>query len=601
MLFYWFDRPSGGFDPPNEAWRLSPLLPAAGLLACAVGGMLYAAALPPLNWSFAAAFALLPVLISVSLKRRWIWNALSGWIWGWCWAIFAYRFLREIEWFVPWLLAPVMGLFPALWAVLLGLLMRAVVFPLSVDSGGIDSRREYLLNGIKLGRLLLLGTTASAGFIVVEYLRSRLFPWNDLAVTMYRHPRLLQLAALTGSSGVGFGVALFNASLWMLCFRRGWRAAAILGGAAILWFVVGALYVMSRPVADGGESVNWKILAIQGDLSQRRHATVNQAAEALDIYEKLTLKALAEHPGADLVVWPESAIPILYYSALDLRHSRLTDSGRIYGRYQDIVYHICTAYRQKLLFGALDLAETLPLRHQNPGVTNSALLADESGNIRARYDKCHRVPFGEFVPGRRFLPESWVDALDMGRDLVPGRVLAPLEWSGEGNRIRPGIVICYEGVFGYLTRELVRRGANVLVALSNDAWYPRSSEPEQHLANATMRAVECAVPMVRVGNNGGTGVVMPDGRFTQVLEVPGTERRPELRRGRGYRLLEVPVYENPRPTLYVRWGEWFPRLLVCFMLCMVLYAFRHRAAVIKEAFKVQLDGPVPGMRAQKSE
>ena len=104
----------------------------------------------------------------------------------------------------------------------------------------------------------------------------------------------------------------------------------------------------------------------------------------------------------------------------------------------------------------------------------------------------------------------------------------------------------------------------MLVVLSNDAWYPESSEPEQHLANAVMRAVETGLPMVRCGNNGGSLVVTPQGRITQVLEVPGTERRPELRRGRGFARVAVAVPENPEATLFVRFGEWFVGVLAIF-------------------------------------
>ena len=170
----------------------------------------------------------------------------------------------------------------------------------------------------------------------------------------------------------------------------------------------------------------------------------------------------------------------------------------------------------------------------------------------------------------------------MGRDLVPGKRLTYISEltlpTGEGRRcsVRPGVVICYEGVFGYVTRNMVQNGANVLVALSNDAWYPKSSEPEQHLANATLRAVECGVPMVRVGNNSGPGIVMPDGSFAQALEVDGPESRMEIRRGRGYRLLRVPVTGSPTQTAYLKIGELFPMLLCAFAVLVIIYSRWHR-------------------------
>ena len=590
MFFYWFEPRAKMYEVHDEAWRMSRWRRILLLGGCGIGGLLCAAALPPLNWSFAAFAALIPVLVFISLERRWYWCFFAGWFWGWCHALCAYRFLREIEWFIPWLLAPVMGVFPAVWSVLVAFLLRPVVFPLSVDANGIDDRREYLLKGPLLWRLLALGVSAAALFTAIEFSRSRLFVWDDLAVTQYRNCRFIQLAALTGSYGVGFCVALVNSALYLLCFRRGWRASLILLCMVAAAAAGGNLYVR---MLDAGNAASdretWKVLAIQGDLSQRRHATVLQVEEALDTYEKLSIAALSVHPDADAVVWPESAVPIIYYSMLDLSGKRLKGDGRLYRKYQETTKSVARYRGASLIFGALDVEEdAILLKKKSPGMTNSALLMDGDGRLRARYDKFHRVPFGEYVPGRGLLPERWVSALDMGRDLIAGNRLIP--WTmplkknngGEASfSIRPGIVICYEGVFGYVTREHIRNGANVLLALSNDAWYPRSSEPEQHLANATLRAVECGVPMIRVGNNGGTGVLTPRGEFTQILSVPGPEKRLELRRGRGYRLLEVPVVAEPLRPLSVRWGDWFPWLLVGWCVIVLLLAGRRRQKLLK--------------------
>ena len=589
MLFCFF-RPTtiAAAEPPDEARLLNRWPHRLALLACAVGGLLYAAALPPLNLSFAAFFALLPVMVYVSMERRWYMRALAGWLWGWCWAICAYFWLREIEWFVPWLLAPVIALFPTVWAVVMGAVSRSLLFPPLIEGAGMDSRREYLANGPRLWRLILMGINAAALYIVIEYTRSRLFVWNDLAVTQYRNIALIQLAALTGSYGVGFGVALVNSAWWVLCYRRGWRATLALVGVAVLLFLAGWCYTRWRRVPK--PDVEWKVLAIQGDLSQRRHPKPGQAEEALTVYRSLSEQGLKQHPDTDVIVWPESAVPLIFYGSIALPPSAQPHAG-----YQSVVRNLTLHNRKKLLFGALDLEEPAVKKFKKgdpePGLTNSALLVDEWGGIIGRYDKYHRVPFGEYVPFRRYLPDSLIGMIDMGRDLVPGNKLTYIAElpAGEGGRgtVRPGVVICYEGVFGYVTRETVSHGANVLVALSNDAWYPRSCEPEQHLANATLRAVECGVPMVRVGNNSGSGIVMPDGRFVQAVEVPGPESRPELRRGRGFRMLRVPVATFPAPTVYLRIGDLFPILLIAFVVLAALYARWQRRFVFYGLVEMQ--------------
>ena len=577
--------------PPNEAGILDPRRRLLGLLSCPVGGLLYAAALPPLDLSFAAFFALLPVMVYVSIERRWYLHILAGWLWGWCWAICAYFFLREIEPIIPWLMAPVMALFPAAWALLLGIVSRSLLFPPLIEGCGMDHRRKYLEGGPRLWRLILMGINAAALYIVIEYSRSRLFAWNDLAVTQYRNVALIQVAALAGSYCVGFGVALANSVWWMFLYRRGWRAAAVLGAMAAALFLSGWCYTRWRTVP--APDVEWKVLAIQGDLSERRHATFEQAVEALSVYEKLSNDALDAHPETDVVVWPEGAIPIPYchrYWPPFIKLPEYKALADLIAEYKRIIRDLTLGRRKKMLVGMLDYEERTPASTKaddpEPGSTNSALLFDEWGGVTGRYDKFHRVPFGEYVPFREYLPESVIKMIDMGRDLVPGQKLAPIAEltvkTGEGRQVavRPGVVICYEGVFGYVDRSTVRHGANVLVALSNDVWYPRSSEPEQHLANATLRAVECGVPMVRVGNNGGTGVIMPDGRFVQALEVPGPESRPELRRGRGFKLLRVPVVEFPPKTVYLRFGYLFPVLLIVFVVLMLIYCRWQRFFVI---------------------
>ena len=144
MLFYRQDPPPDPETPPNEAKLLNPWPQRLALLGCGIGGLLYAAALPPLNLSFCAFFALLPVMILVSVEHRWYRWAFAGWLWGWCWAICSYRFLREIEWFIPWLMAPVIALFPALWAVLLRHISRSMLFPPVIFGCGMDERLKYL-------------------------------------------------------------------------------------------------------------------------------------------------------------------------------------------------------------------------------------------------------------------------------------------------------------------------------------------------------------------------------------------------------------------------------------------------------------------------
>ena len=512
------------------------------LLGCFAGGTLYAAALPPLNWFWAIFFAFIPVLYAATIYR-WKFLTLCGWVWGLGWTLFAYQWLREIHGAIPYLLAPVLSLWPAVWAMLLPWCWQNAVMP--DDSGSWDCcrRSSYLKSEIKPAALLSFVLISAILYTLVEWTRSRLFCWNDLAVTQWRNRYLLQLAALGGSYLVGFVTVLTGSALFAVIFFRK-RAIPVAAGIAGVWIMAltyGALHIRSLEKAE--RPVPFSAARVQGDLSQRRHASTAEVYEAIDTCIALSQEVLNQNQ-CDLVIWPESATPI------PLR------SGGSFGQYYQEQLALLRWQHGgiPMLIGTLDFPSDPALAGK--GLTNSALFLDHQG-LAGKYDKIHRVPFGEYVPCRSLLPEKLIKAVDMGRDLIPGNDFEPMQLRGD---VRAGVAVCYEGVFSYLTSEFARRGASVLIVLSNDAWYPRSSEPEQHLANAALRAVESGLYMIRCGNNGGSGVVTPDGRFTQY--IGSSSPRPELLRERaaGTVQLQLPL-PGGHHTFFIRTGNWFILLL----------------------------------------
>ena len=139
------------------------------------------------------------------------------------------------------------------------------------------------------------------------------------------------------------------------------------------------------------------------------------------------------------------------------------------------------------------------------------------------------MPFGEYVPFRSvlFFVDQIVDAVGT---IAPG--LVPTVFQLPGGRF--GVLICYEGIFPALTRRFVADGADFLVNVTNDAWYGRTSAPYQHLAQATLRAIENRVPLVRAANTGISAMVDPDGRIRwqgPLFEPLAARRRDRLARG----------------------------------------------------------------------
>lgn len=539
--------------PENQAWRISVLRRLLWLLCSFAGGALYAAALPPLNWSWAVFFCLFPVLCCGTFFK-WKFSWLSGWCWGLGWALFSYQFLREIEWFVPYLLAPVMALWPALWAALLPGLKESLLFPADSLQWNCREKAEYLKTKLPWYRVLFFALSAAMLFTLIEWSRSRLFVWNDFSVTQWRNHRLIQIAAVTGSYGIGFliawvNTALFSAVAWK---KRGiWQVIPL-----VLVFAGVIIYGEYRIKALENVPASRRMLRaglIQCDLSQRRRATEPQILEAIEVCTALTRKVAALKP--DIIIWPESAVPI-----------PLNSGGYTGEVFRSSFSRMLREVRIPVLAGLLAFKEGVS--NKSWQITNSALLFDPEKGSVDRYDKIHRVPYGEYVPFRKYLPEFITNAVDMGRDLAPGNNYEPFTLR---SGVRISAAICYEGVFGYLIRQFALRRNDVLVVISNDAWYPRSSEPEQHLANAVIRCVESSTYMIRCGNNGGSGVVTPAGKFTGY--IGSSAPRPELLRERACGVVEVPLPDDREyRTIFVRYGEWFILLLGAGLAALIIYS-----------------------------
>ena len=191
---------------------------------------------------------------------------------------------------------------------------------------------------------------------------------------------------------------------------------------------------------------------------------------------------------------------------------------------------------------------------------NSAYLVAPDGTVAGKYDKVHLVPFGEYVPLKRWLPFLGKIVAQVG-DFQAGR---------RGNTIRGvgprlGVQICFEIIFPMLSRALVQNEAALLVNITNDAWFGESSAPYQHFSMAIFRAVENRRSLVRAANTGISGFVDPLGRI--VASTPLDTEATLTRR--------VPILQEK--TFYTRYGDAFA--LACLMatfLNMAYLAFSGR-------------------------
>jgi apolipoprotein N-acyltransferase len=195
---------------------------------------------------------------------------------------------------------------------------------------------------------------------------------------------------------------------------------------------------------------------------------------------------------------------------------------------------------------------------------NAAALVSNAGQQVQIYRKLHLVPFGEYIPLRHSFPlfaavaSRWVSGdFDVGKEYTVFRLT-----NGD---VRVGTLICFEDTIGELTRQFVRKGANLLVNVTNDGWFLHSTGSRQHLANAVFRCAETRRPMIRAANTGVTCFVNEFGRVTQLLQ---DERGSTF--AEGVLTGEVNVPTKAELTFYARHGELFAKLCAWVTLIAVV-------------------------------
>ncbi|MDY0268726.1 apolipoprotein N-acyltransferase [Trichloromonas sp.] len=395
----------------------------------------------------------------------------------------------------------------------------------------------------QLGRSYLL--TLPVVWVALEFLRSFLlsgFPWASLGYSQQNREVLLQSVDLFGVHGLSFLIVFANVlvfQLWRSLARRGSEPLSRSGVAIGLLLIIAAhAYGFWRlGLPEDATAPTLEVALIQGNIDQSVKWDPAYQQKTVEIYRELSREATAD--GApDLIVWPESATPF-YFQEPGPLSAQVTEVSRAIGGH--------------LLFGS-------PAYEKGMGsyrYLNSAFLLSPSGVVLGRSDKVHLVPFGEYVPLGRFLP--FIDKLVTGiGDFSPGTVNPlPLEAA------KLGVLVCFEGIFPELARDYAASGSGLLVNITNDAWFGRSSAPHQHLAMTRFRAVENRLWLARAANTGISALIDPKGRIVARSELFA----PAVVRGK--------VLLGGEATLYQRIGE-LPALLFCALAVFWLIRTRRR-------------------------
>lgn len=481
-----------------------------------ITGVLFALSFPNLAQGWLMFIALVPLLVAVTRARS-TWEAFFL---GWAALTTAWMVM------VPWVVR-VMSHYGGLPYFVGVLLFIAMALVLGLYGGAFAAVVKRLRLSERFAPWLLIPLAWAA----LEFARTYLltgFPWNLVATAIVDFPSLIQIDRAIGPYFTGALVLLPSVVIaWLITQRVASIVRVLVIGALgillMVWWGTGlvASKLIARP--SGGESV--KAALLQPNISQEMRW---DEANVLAIYKKMIgMTVDAARNGAKVVIWPESTVP-LSYTETDFYRASIEDLSREY----DI----------DIILGTVATDPAQPNR-----IWNSAFLASRGQTI-GHYDKIRLVPFGEYVPLRRvlFFAEKLVHAVG---EFEFGTNDFPL-----GGRLKYGPAICYEVVYPQITRQQIRNGADVLVTITNDAWYDGTSAPAQHLWQARLRAVEGNRYLLRAATTGISAFVDPTGHIVQSI--------PMGREGIIYATFEP----RTKTTPYVRFGDWF-----AWMACVAVF------------------------------
>lgn len=508
-----------------------------------ISGLLMAAAFPKVDLSLFAWIALVPLLYAVEGETPW--------------RVFRYAWLQGFACYVAsvYWIALTLHNFTSLqvYAAIAPMILLAAVLALFTAA----SLAIAAFTSARLDLPIML--TLPIAWTAIEWVRTYFpigFPWNLLGYAAYRNLELIQFAEFTGVYGVSALIVFANAVVYVVAFQTCPRRtqAASLGTLTVLMagaFIFGSIRirdVTARPVQGP-----LKVAMVQGNIPQSLKWDPQFLAASFQVYQEQS--AAAAKRGADLIVWPEAAAAFFFQPADRYPPAFAQDAA-----YRQRLLTLATQTGDPILFGA----PALGVEDGRVGFYNRAYLIAPGGRVEAWYDKLQLVPFGEYVPLRRVFGYFVRRVVAGMGDMFAGHTQTVFQVKDA----KLGVLICYESIFPNLARSVVKDGAEILINITNDAWYGESSAPYQLLAMAALRAVETKVPLVRVANTGISAVIEPTGRIT----VP----TPLFTRG----TQTADVSWHRTVTVYTAVGDLFAE--ICFILTLagfIFACFRPRAAI----------------------
>jgi apolipoprotein N-acyltransferase len=526
---------SDPYEPRPNFWSRRPELGWA-LGVFVLTALLTYVAFPPVNTGEAAYVLALPAALWAYRKpafRLYAGTVLGAQVVAWTLLL---GWLHNVTWAGLFLLGPFVGLIVGLWYL-------AAWWTIPRIAGHPALVRIIALLGL------------AALWVMLEWLRSVLFggfPWLPLAASQWQRPLVLQSASYAGAWSVSFLLVFFNLAAAAYAHRIFFEGASGLRKRSPEFMVALLLLVFSSfpflaEMMGPPRSQLARVALVQPYIPQTEKWDAARATDVLQTLERVTLDA-NEAGAPDIILWPEAVTPW----ALD-RDPNV----------QPWLESIAKRTGKPLLLGSIFTTGA-----NAPGELwyNAAFVVDPvTGLVRPGYAKRKLVPFGEYIPLRPVL--GWLEkVVPIGGDFQRGTDATPLILPAGVHRLPVGVLICYEDIFPALARDSVQAGAEVLVVLTNNAWFGEGGAAYQHAAHSVLRAVETRRPVVRVGNGGWSGWIDEFGNIRAVLQ---DEAGSVYYRGAETVTVTRDLRWRERESFYTQHGDWF--LMTCAILSVAAY------------------------------
>ncbi|CAN5284632.1 apolipoprotein N-acyltransferase [soil metagenome] len=531
----------------------------AGLAA--ISAILLILAFPDFEFWFLALFALVPLFFAIEReKESWRKSFFVGWTFG---TIF---FFGTCYWLThapityagfPWLIAYILmffvaltvGIFPAIFGALFSILLK------------------------RFGSYAIL--SAPFLWVFTEFLRYWLTGnnWNAIGYSQAFHPFIVKYANLGGVSLVSFIVCWVNSFVTLLFCSKTLPTQAdfdkanknfsewqklpakqkfyirlkYLAQCLLPVIILQAAFILAENDQVSPDNLKSSIIAVQPNvpmngLNYEKYQLLLQ--RHIELAETALKQRKTNNDRPTIVIFPESPMIFQYGRDREL---------------QEYLKNFAVRNNASVLFNSAEMTAN------GNRAFNSAVMINERGEKTAQYDKIHLLPFGEFIP----FPEpiasqmpAFVGNFEFGNeyDLLP---------FGDA---KAGVMICFESHFGELSREYAKRGADVLIEMTNDGYLGNTPVLRQHLANSVFRAVETNRPVLRVTNVGVTAYINERGEISNAAEVYTEATR-----------IWTVSKSDGKQTIYVRYGDWFAWLCSLFSLALLFLSCFWKKSYIYDA------------------